>query len=369
MTMRMLFVLLDKEFRQFFRNPFLPKMVVVFPLMIMFVMPWVTTMDVHHISVAVVDHDRSEASRRMIQKIAASDYFTLQEISPDYATSLDNLEAGASDVILEIPKDFERGLVIGSPKRVSISSNGVNAIKGSLGGQYLVQVVSQTLSELHDEKGGSAAAELVTIQNRYNPTLEYRHYMIPALMIMLLVMLCGFLPALNLVSEKETGTIEQINVTPVSRLTFTLAKLIPFWIIGFVVLAIVMLVAWGLYGLFPVGSIGAIFLAAGLFILTMSGLGVGIANGSTNMQQTMFVMFFFVMIFVLMSGMITPIESMPVWAQRIANMLPPSYFVEAMRSVYLKGSTIADLWVDYTALTVFAVLFNGWAALSYRKQN
>lgn len=367
--MRTLLVLLDKEFRQFFRNPFLPKMVVIFPLMIMFVIPWVTTMDVRHISVAVVDHDRSEASRRLVGKIAASDYFSLRELSSDYGSSLENLEAGASDVILEIPDDFERGLASGTPGRVSISANGVNALKGNLGGQYLVSVVTQTLAQLQGERGALPAPELITVQNRYNPTLEYRHYMIPALMIMLLVMLCGFLPALNLVGEKETGTIEQINVTPVSRLTFTLAKLIPFWVIGIVVLGVVMMVAWGVYGLVPAGSIGAIFLAAALFILTMSGLGVVIANGSSTMQQTMFVMFFFVMIFILMSGLITPIESMPVWARRITRALPPSYFVEVMRSVYLKGTTIAEGWVDYAALALFATLLNGWAALSYKKQN
>ena len=162
--------------------------------------------------------------------------------------------------------------------------------------------------------------------------------MIPALMIMLLVMLCGFLPALNLVSEKETGTIEQINVTPVSRLTFTLAKLIPYWVIGTAVLGAAMLLAWIVYGLAPAGSIGAIFLAAALFVLTMSGLGVAIANRSETMQQTMFVMFFFVMIFILMSGLITPVESMPgMGAVRSPGLLPPRYFVGIMRAVYLKG--------------------------------
>lgn len=366
--MRTLLVLLDKEFRQFFRNPFLPKMLVMFPLMIMFVIPWVTTMDVRHIDVAVVDHDRSDASRRMVRKIAASDYFTLREVASDYAASLADLEAGGADVILEIPDGFERGLIDGRPERVGIAANGVNAIKGSLGSQYLTAVVAQTVAELGGERGAPAQGDLIAVQNRYNPTLEYRHYMIPALMIMLLVMLCGFLPALNLVGEKETGTIEQINVTPVSPLTFTLAKLIPFWIMGLLVLAVVMLVAWIVYGLVPVGSVGALFLAAALFILTMSGLGVGIANGSSNMQQTMFVMFFFVMIFVLMSGLITPVESMPRWAQGITRVLPPSYFVEVMRAVYLKGATLGELWADYAALAVFAVVFNGWAAWSYKKQ-
>ena len=366
--MRILRILLDKELRQFVRNPFLPKMVVMFPLMVMLVIPWVTTMDVRHINVSVVDNDRSPASRRLIRKIAASDYFTLRSVQEHYAVSLAALDAGDVDAIVELPDGFERSLSGGPSERVRISANGENAVKGSLGMQYLLQVVNGTLSELRGERGLPPAADPVVVQNRYNPTLDYRHYMIPALMIMLLIMLCGFLPALNMVGEKETGTIEQINVTPVSRLTFTLAKLIPYWVIGLVVLMLAMLLAWLVYGLVPAGSFGAICLAAALFILTMSGIGVVAANHSATMQQTMFVMFFFVMIFVLMSGLITPVESMPEWARWITRFLPPRYFVDAMRSVYLKGSSVAELWPDYAALTLFAVLFNGWAALSYRKQ-
>ena len=366
--MRTLLVLLDKEFRQFFRNPFLPKMVVMFPLMIMFIIPWVTTMDVRHIGVSVVDNDRTAASRRLIQKIDASDYFTLHDVAEHYDASLAALERGDVDVIVEIPDDFERSIATGSPKRVNISANGVSALKGNLGSQYTVQAVMQTMAELRSEQGLLPAADPVVVENRYNPTLEYRNYMIPALMIMLLIMICGFLPSLNLVGEKEKGTIEQINVTPVSRLSFTLAKLIPYWIIGFVVLTFVMLIAGLVYGLTPVGSFGAIYLAAALFILTMSGIGVVIANQSDTMQQTMFVMFFFVMIFVLMSGLITPIESMPSWAQWITRLLPPRYFIEIMRSVYLKGTALGELGLNYVALAVFAAIFNTLAALTYKKQ-
>lgn len=366
--MRTLLVLLDKEFRQFARSPFLPKLVVIFPLMVMLVIPWVTTLDVRHISVSVVDNDRSTASGRLTGKIKASDYFTLYDAAQHYDAALREMEAGRIDVILEIPDDFERSLTEGAPKQVSISANGVNALKGSLGSQYLVQVVRQTLTELGAEQGRTAPAELITVQNRYNPTLEYRHYMIPALMIMLLVMICGFLPALNLVGEKETGTIEQINVTPVGRLTFTLSKLIPFWIIGLLVLTVAMLIAWAVYGLLPAGSFGAIYLAAALFILSLSGLGVAVANRSETMQQTMFVMFFFVMIFILMSGLITPVESMPPWAQGITRLLPPRYFIEVMRAVYLKGTTLGELWTNYAALSLFAILFNTLAAVTYKKQ-
>lgn len=368
MTMRTLSVLLDKEFRQFVRSPFLPKMVVMFPLMVMLVIPWVTTLDVRHVGVAVVDNDRTASSRRVVQKIGASDYFTLYDVADHYAVALGELEKGDVDVIVEIPDDFERSLAAGAPKKVSISANGVNALKGNLGAQYMLQSVMQSLAELRDEEGQPAASDPVVVQNRYNPTLEYRYYMIPALMIMLLIMICGFLPALNLVGEKEKGTIEQINVTPVSRFTFTLAKLIPYWIIGLVLLAFAMLLAWLVYGLSPVGSFGAIYLAAALFILTMSGLGVVIANKSDTMQQAMFVMFFFVMLFVLMSGLITPIESMPGWAQWITRFLPPRYFVEVMRAVYLKGTALAELWDSYIALAVSAAVFGLLAALTYRKQ-
>ncbi len=367
--MRTLLVLLDKEFRQFFRNPFLPRMVVLFPAMVMLVMPWVTTMDIRHIGVAVVDRDHSSASRRIVQKIAASDYFTLCDVADSYAAALRSLDAGDADAVLEIPDGFGAALDGGlTPPRVAVSANGVDAVKGSLGTQYLVQTVAGAVTELRAARGMPSAEDPVVVENRYNPTLDYRHYMIPALMIMLLIMLCGFLPALNLVGEKETGTIEQINVTPVGRLTFTLAKLIPYWIIGLAVLTVAMSLAWLVYGLTPVGAVGAVYLAAALFIVTMSGLGVAIANRSDTMQQTMFVMFFFVMIFVLMSGLITPIASMPGWAQAITRLLPPRYFIGIMRAVYLKGTALGELWGDYAALAGFALVFGMSAILTCRKR-
>ncbi len=366
--MRILLVLLDKEFRQIIRNAFIPRLVLIFPLIIMLIMPWVATMDVRHINVAVVDQDHSAASQRLVQKIQASDYFTLIQLSEHYDESLARLEAGDVDVIVEIPDRFEKSLLGGSPERIRITANGVNAMKGGLGAQYIVQTILGTFAELQSDRGGDLSSDLFVVENRYNPTLEYRHYMIPALMIMLLILLCGFLPALNLVGEKETGTIEQINATPVGRFIFTLAKLIPYWLIGFLVLSIAMLLAWLVYGLAPVGSLGAIYLAATLFVLSMSGLGITIANGSSTMQQVMFVMFFFIMIFVLMSGLITPIASMPDWAQFITCFLPPRYFIAIMQAVYLKGTTIAELCPNYLALTAFAFVLNLLAALTYRKQ-
>lgn len=369
MTMRTLLVLLEKEFRQFVRNAFMPKMVIVFPLLVMLVIPWVATMDVKHVGVSIVDNDHSEVSRRIIQKIKSSDYFSLKGVTESYEEAFDWLETEGVDVILTIPKDFELAMTGHSAKRIGIDVNGTNALKGGLGSQYMIQVVRQAFTELQQEQGSIVPAEMFTVRNLYNPTFNYQHFMVPALMIILLILICGFLPGLNLVGEKEFGTIEQINVTPVSRFLFTLAKLIPYWIIGFVVITLAMLLAWWVYGLTPAGSLVSIYLAALFFILTMSGLGITIANRSSTMQQTMFVMFFFIMIFVLMSGLLTPIESMPTWAQVITYILPPRYFVEVMRAVYLKGASLVELWPQYVALVGFAGLFNAIAALTYKKQS
>ena len=367
--MRQLFILIQREFTQIFRNPFLPKLIIIFPVMVMLVMPWVTTMDVRNVGVAIIDDDRSSLSRRIISDVRAAEYFTVNEeaTTPDRAQNL--LEDCKIDVILQIPKNFERDITNIEPKKLDISANAVNATKGSLGSQYLVQTIASTLSKYMSEQGMPKLSDLVVVQNRYNPTLDYRYLMIPALMIILLILICGFLSAVNIVSEKENGTIEQINVTPISRFTFILAKLIPFWLIGLFVVSVSMIAAWIVYGLTPIGSLGNIYLATILFILGFSGFGVAVANLSDNIQQTMFVMFFFIIIFMLLSGLLTPISSMPEWAQNFTTILPPSYYIEIMRSVYLKGTTFIELWQNFVALGIFVIVFNILAAITYRKQS
>ena len=400
--MRVLRTLIIKELRQFRRNPFLPKLVVGFPLAIVLILPWIANMDVKGVSVGIVDADRSDVSRRITSHVEASEYLRLHDLYADYPSALADLEDGHIDAILEIPNGFGHSLHA-TPKRLSIWANGVNAMKGSLGSQYLMQTVMKALptgsaptqpsfesSEIVNCQLSIVNCELTSLKllrsaepasslcsrsiatlsivNYYNPTMDYKHFMIPALMIMLMVMVGGFLPALNLVSEKELGTIEQINVTPVSRLTFTLSKLIPFWVICLLELALCMTLAFLVYGLPVAGSVGAIFLAALLFIIVMSSIGVIIANLSDTMQQTMFLMLFVVLSFILLSGLMTPVESMPLWAQHFTRLLPPTYMVEIMRAVYLRGTTVAELSGSYLALAAFALTFATLASFTYRKR-
>ena len=375
--------LLEKEFKQFFRNRFLPKLVIMFPVMVMLVVPWITTMDIKDIRVVVVDLDRSTSSQQLVRDIEASTYFRLEAVTDSYADALRKVEYGAADAIVEIPFSFEKDMTVKSAAPVQLSINTVNGTKGTLGGSYLGQIMAsfsqRFLSSViaRDEAISPASPntpfssgrmpDLLT-QYRYNPLLDYKIYMIPALMIILLIVMCGFLPTLNIVSEKERGTIEQMNVTPVSKFMFILAKMIPYWLMGMLVLSICMALAYLVYGLYPVGSIWIIYLFSFLFVLAISGFGLVVSNYSNTLQQAMFVMFFFIMIFQLMSGLLTPIRSMPAWAQWITLFNPPRYFVQMMRLIYLKGGSLQDLTTEFFALFGFVIFFGLWAVVSYRKR-
>jgi len=373
----MLKFLIEKEFKQLLRNSFLPRLIIGYPCMVMIIMPWAANMEIKNISVNVVDNDHSVVSQRLIHKIDASSYFRLNNLSPTYNSALRDIESGDADVILEIPRHFEKKLENGEASHVLLAANAVNGNKGGLASSYMTATLADYNAQLHAENPSSgivqeAASSVqpsvsVSEKNLYNPHLNYKLFMVPALMVMLVTVICGFLPALNIVSEKEVGTIEQMNVTPVGKFKFILAKLIPFWVVGFVVLTLSFGFAWLIYGILPVGSLGIIYLLSALFVLVMSGFGLVISNHSATMQQAMFVMFFFIIILLLMSGLFTPVMSMPQWAQIITILNPLKYFVDIMRMVYLKGSGLTDLSLQIGALLAFATLFNFWAVKSYRK--
>ncbi len=365
--------LLEKEFKQFARNKFLPRMVIGFPFMSLLIFPLVANFDVKNLNLAVVDHDHSPYSRRLTHKTTASGYFRITDASGTYEQALTAIELDRADIILEIPAGFERDLVRDQTATVMVAANTVNGTRGGLGSAYLSGIVNDFAGEIRGEWLASAP-RLVTPtfeivpQYRFNPNLDYRVFMIPAIMVMMLTMVCGFLPALNIVQEKERGTMEQMNVTPVRRFTFILAKLIPYWVIGFVTLTICFGVAWMFYGMTPAGSLGTIYLFASAFILAISGLGLVISNYARTIQQGMFMMFFFVVTMILMGGLYTPVASMPGWAQTISDFLPLKYFIIVMRAVYLKGSDTAALLKPLAALSCFAVAFYAWAIVSYRKR-
>ncbi len=374
----MLKFLLEKEFKQFFRNPFLPKLIFIFPIMIMLVVPWIANMDVKNISLGVVNHESSSASEDLIRTIEASDYFRLSDVTADFDKAMMALELGDTDAIMEIPAYFEKNMLTTGSSPVQISINAVNETKGALGSAYLSAICTRFSSEFLRKNGTAAQINIgavivpkldILVQNRYNPFMDYKMFMIPALMVIILILLGGFLPALNIVGEKEKGTIEQINISPVPKSVFIFAKLIPYWLIGLLVLTLTMLVGYLVYGLWPAGGIWTIYVFAIVFIFVVSGFGLVVSNYANTMQQATFIMFFFVLIFMLMSGLLTPLHSMPKWAQYLTVINPPRYFIEMMRVVYLKGGTLTDLWPQFIALVTFALFFGVWAIVSYKKRS
>ncbi|MGM9846731.1 MAG: ABC transporter permease [Muribaculaceae bacterium] len=364
--------LIEKEFKQMMRNIILPVVFVLLPLGMINIMPRAATQEVTNLKVTVVDNDRSAWSSRLVQKINASTYFKVYDTQNTYGNALHTIEAGNSDFIIEIEPDFEKNLVREGSSLVLISANAVNGVKAGLGTSYLSQIIADYSAQLREEAGLDAMqttlAHLdVSPRYFYNLELDYKAYMIPGLIGMLLILIVGFLPALNIVLEKEKGTIEQINVTPVSKLEFIFSKLIPYWCIGIVILCYAMFLAWAIFGLVPAGNILLIFLFSTVFTLIVSSFGLIISNYSDTTQQAALVMFFFLVIFILLSGLLTPISSMPEWAQAITTVNPLRYYIEAMRCIYLKGSTLLHLMHDFTALCIYAAIVCFWAIKSYKK--
>lgn len=365
----MLKFLLEKEFKYILRDKFLSKMIFAMPLMMMLIFPWAANQEIKNMKLCVVDSDKSSYSERMVNKINSSGYFILSDVASSNEEALRSVEQGKSDIILEIEQDFEKNLVATGNSNVIISANSVNAMKGGLGLSYMGSIIRDFVSEIEESNGTANTVGAIDVepQYRFNPHLDYKIFMVPAITVILITILSGFLPALNIVSEKEVGTIEQINVSPVKKSTFILSKLIPFWVIGLIALTLCFILAALVYGLVPASGYLRIYLAACLYIVMSSGMGLVVSNYSNTLQQAMFVSFFFIMIFILMSGLFTPISSMPTWAINLTYFNPLRYFIEVMRMVYLKGSTLTDLLPHLGALSLFAILFNFWAIRSYRK--
>ena len=340
--------LLQKEFLQIRRNAFLPKLIIIFPVVIMCVMPWVMQMEVKNIVVDVLDIDHTAEAQRLVQQIAASSYFIFGGQKNTYVEAMKDIEMGRADVILEIRDG-----------KYLIAANAVNGTKGSMGSAYLSQIISAPVSTF-------SAASVLTL---YNKQQNYKLFMIPALFAIVMMLMTGFLPTLNIVGEKEAGTIEQINVTPVSKWSFILAKLIPYWLIALFVITVCLLLAWLVYDISPAGPVWLIYVLAMLLALFFSSFGLIVSNYSDTMQQAIFVMWFFVVSIMLLSGLFTPTRSMPQWAYLTTYINPMHYFIDAIRTVFIRGGGLHETAHQVIALAGIGTLMGCWAVQSYKKNS
>lgn len=372
--MRTLRFLLQKEFRQIFRDPAILRIIFMLPIVQLLIMPMAADYEIKNISLSVVDHDHSGYSQKLIQKITSSGYFKLKDYSPIYQQALTSIEKDKADLILEIPANFEKDLIKEQEAKLLIAINAVNGVKANLGGSYLRSIIQDFNQQVRAEwvqfpKINTIPSIEITVSNWFNPLMNYQVFMVPGILVILLTMVGAFLTALNIVKEKEIGTIEQINVTPIKKYHFILGKLIPFWIIGLIVLSIGLLIVRFVYHVVPVGSIFTIYAFAAAYLLAVLGLGLLVSTYAYNQQQAMLISFFMMMIFILMGGLFTSIDSMPPWAQKITWFNPAAYFIEVMRMVVLKGSSLFDIRKHLLIIFGFAVFLNSWAVFNYKKRS
>lgn len=372
--MNVLLFILQKEFRQIFRDKTILAMMLVVPNIQLIILPFAANFEVKNINVAFVDHDHSTYSQKLIGKIGSSGYFQIVGNSLSYREALKMVENNNADIVLEIPPGFERNLVREGSQQVNIAVDAINGTKSAIGGAYLTAVIADfnRSPDLTTKISGNTLSRPagvidVTYSDWFNPHKEYKYYMVPGILVLLLTLIGGFITALNIVTEKEIGTIEQINVTPMKKWQFILGKLIPFWVVGMVVFTIGLVAMYIVYGIFPKGSFAVLYLFAAVYMIALLGFGLLISTISNNQLQAMFVAFFFMMIFMLMCGFFTSIDSMPGWAKQISNLTPVTHFIKVVRLIVLKGSGFAQVGMEMLYLVIFAVVLNTAAILNYRK--
>lgn len=372
--MRVLRILLEKEFRQIFRNPAILRLIFMMPAIQLLIMPLAADYEVKQVKVCVVDHDRSSYSQKLVNKITATNYFQLVDYTDSYDKALRYVEKDEADLVLQIPSAFEKQLVTENKATLFLAINAINGVKANLGGAYLRTIIGEFNGEVRLEwlqlqRFSPQPTLSVTSINWFNPLMNYQVFMVPGILVILVTMVGGFLSALNIVKEKEIGTIEQINVTPIRKYQFILGKLIPFWVLGLVVLTIGLVISRVAYGIVPLGSLFTIYLFAAVYLLVVLGMGLLISTFVNTQQQAMLLSFFFMMIFIMLGGLYTSIESMPHWAQVFTWFNPVTYFIEVMRMVVLKGSSIMDIRYHLLIVILMAIVLNGLAVYNYRKRS
>lgn len=377
--MKKLIFLLSKEFRQIRRNPFMIRAIIAVPVLQMLILVPAVTFEVKRIDLAVIDNDRSQASRELVAKLTGSSFFVVAATPASVTEAESMLFSGDADIALVIPPDFSEGLAGVTRPRLQVLVDAVNATSAQLSWSYLTSVVRDFNRDVIVStgmmpgnttalSGGSVPGISVSPRYWYNPTLNYKYYMLPGVLVILITAIGLMMSGLNLVREKESGTIEQINVTPVMKWQLIASKIIPFFIIGLLDLALGLSIGWLAFNIPFEGSLLLFFACAAIFLVAVLGLALFFSTMASTQQQFLFVAFFFVMIFILMSGIFTPTESMPLWAQQFNWVNPVAYLMRINRMVMLKGSGFSDIMRDMGMLTILAFSYLTLAIRAYRKR-
>jgi ABC-2 type transport system permease protein len=370
--MRTILYLIRKEFIQIFRNKFISKAIFAVPIVQMLILVPAVTFEIKNVNLTIIDQDMTQESRGLLNKLEGSTFFNVNYSTFSENEANDLLHRNKCNMIINIPSGFGKDIINGKPASFLASVDAINASTAQLSWAYLNGVIRDYNMDLLRENISISKIVLqprIDITNRYwyNETLNYKYYMLPGILVILVTAIGFLLAGLNMVREKEIGTIEQINVTPVRKHQFIIAKMVPFLLIGLVDLALGLLIGKLAFNIPFEGSIALMFTGATIFLIAVLGLALFISTFSGTQQQYMFIAFFCMIVFILMSGVFTPYESMPQWAQDFNLINPVAYLISINRMVMLKGSSIHDISTELYSLIVIAILFTALAVWRYRK--
>lgn len=366
--MRTILMLIKKEFLQVFRNSLLWKILILGPLAEFLIFPFTADYEIKHVHIAFVDHDRSTTTAAVISKFSSSQYFISHGLKQSKKEVLQDMKEDKIDFIVEFPHNFEKSLISQQPTKIGITANAINTVKAGLGSEYVQNVLADYFSDFNNNNpiANQQAQLLTTNVYWYNEQMNYKNLIVPGVLIILVTLIGAYVTALNLVREKEIGTIEQVNVTPIKKWQFLIGKMIPFWILGMAEFSVGLIIMYAVFGISIQGSLLLLLGLTALYLLVMLGLGFFISSIAENQLQAMFIVFFLFILFVMLGGIFTPVEGMPDWADYLNYFNPISFFVVAVKTIILKGSTIQSIQPQLIALAVMAVLLNSAALIFYK---
>lgn len=371
--MRIILNIIRKEFIQIFRNKIMLPFIFIAPVLQLVILVFAANLEMKEIKMFVVDKDLSSTSRRLIYEFTASPFYKFTGSGFNLEEAEDLMISDKVDLIIHIPAGFERDLRTTEISTLQFIVSAVNATKASLINGYNKGIIKSFNKEIRYELSGGAGGSYRQINIIpdfwYNPELNYKIFILPGILVILVTIIGMFLAALNLVREKEIGTSEQINVTPIRKFHYITGKLFPFWVIALVELGFGLTIGKFFFHLPILGSLWLLFAFAGVYLFAALGIGLFLSTISSNQQQVMFMTFFFMLTFILMSGIFTPVESMPEWAQKINIINPYAYFMKVIRMILLKGSGFNAIRGEFLALGIFAAVMLSLSVWRYRKIN
>jgi len=370
--LRTILYILQKEFIQIFRDKLLLPIIIIIPILELLVLSYTATFEIKNIRLVVVDHDHSTESRNLINKFSGSKFYKYLGQKETYKQAGNSIAEGDADQVLVIEPGFEKKLFTEKNANVKIVTDAINGSAASLMAAYAMSIINDFNESIIVKKFPLRFRGMpvdIATSFWYNPELNYITYMVPGILVLLITIIAMFLSSMNIVKEKELGTIEQLNVTPINKLEFIAGKLIPFWIIAMVDLLIGLLLARYWFGIIMVGSPVLLLSVASVYLLLVLAIGLFISTLTETMQQSMFISWFILVIFILMSGLFTPVESMPMWAQKLNMLNPLAHFIKINRMIMLKGATFSDFQKDFFFLAGYAAAMLTFSTLKYRKTN